>query len=453
MPKNKDKEEVIFSNAWLVSVDMGYGHDRAAYPLKDLAYKEIIIANNYKGIPKKDAQIWKESRKFYEFISRFRHVPVVGEWAFGLFDKWQAIPAFYPKRDLSKANFQTKQVYSLIRRKKWGKDLINFLSKDNGNRPLVTTFFVPAFMAEYFNYKGDIFCQICDADISRNWVPLEPQKSRIHYLAPNRRVVERLQLYGVKKEQIHLTGFPLPKENIGGPNLSLLKKDLGHRIYNLDPKKRYISQFRHTIEYHLGKDNFPNKSPRPFTLTFAVGGAGAQRELGAKILCSLSGFIKKEKIKVNLVAGTRNEVYLYFKDVIYKCGLEKLMDEWVDIIFDANKQKYFAKFNEVLRVSDILWTKPSELSFYTGLGLPIIMASSIGSQEDFNRLWLKNVGGGIVQNNPKYTNEWLFDWIDSGWLAKAAMAGFTEAPKLGAYKVEEVALKKTDHLTEPPLVI
>ena len=26
------------SKAWVVAVDMGYGHQRAAYPLKDIAY-------------------------------------------------------------------------------------------------------------------------------------------------------------------------------------------------------------------------------------------------------------------------------------------------------------------------------------------------------------------------------------------------------------------------------
>ncbi|MDD5043176.1 MAG: hypothetical protein PHD51_00705 [Patescibacteria group bacterium] len=447
------KEQKLFDDAWVVSVNMGYGHDRAAYPLKDFARGGIIIANNYKGIPKKDEKIWRESRKFYEFISRFRHVPIVGEYAFSLFDKWQSIPPFYPRRDLSAANFQTKQTYSLIRRKKWGEDLIKLLNRENGSRPLITTFFVVAFMAEYFNYGGDIYCQICDADISRNWAPLYPQKSRINYLAPNRRVVERLKLYGVKEEQIHLTGFPLPKENIGGPGLATLKEDIGYRIYNLDPQKRYVSQFRHTIKFHLGEDNFPQKSSHPLTVTFAVGGAGAQRELGAEILDSLKNDIKKERVKVNLVAGIRNEVFLYFKKAIASCGLEKCFGECVDIIFDVDKFKYFQKFNESLRSTDVLWTKPSELSFYTGLGLPIIMAPSVGSQEDFNRIWLKSVGGGITQNNPRYANEWLFDWIESGWLARAAMEGFTDAPKLGAYKVEETVLRKTDNLKEPPLAI
>ncbi len=31
--------------AWVVAVDMGYGHQRAAYPFRDIAYEGIITAN------------------------------------------------------------------------------------------------------------------------------------------------------------------------------------------------------------------------------------------------------------------------------------------------------------------------------------------------------------------------------------------------------------------------
>ena len=98
--------------AWVVAVDMGYGHQRAAYPLKHLAYKnEIITVNTYPGIPHQDRRIWKESRKFYEFISGFKKTPLVGKKIFQLYDKLQAIPHFYPRRDLSKSNIQLRQIY------------------------------------------------------------------------------------------------------------------------------------------------------------------------------------------------------------------------------------------------------------------------------------------------------------------------------------------------------
>ncbi|NQU83237.1 MAG: hypothetical protein HQ536_00850, partial [Parcubacteria group bacterium] len=178
--------------AWIVTVDMGYGHQRASFPLAHLAYKKIISANNYRGIPEKDLNTWRTSRRFYEFISRFKRVPIFGTIAFGIFDKVQGIPSFYPRRDLSKPSFQVKEVYRLIKKRAWGKDLIDYLNT-SPKRPLITTFFVPAFMAELHGYDGDIYCLITDADFSRNWIPLKPVESRIKYLAPNYRVVDRLK--------------------------------------------------------------------------------------------------------------------------------------------------------------------------------------------------------------------------------------------------------------------
>ena len=86
----------------------------------------------------------------------------------------------------------------------------------------------------------------------------------------------------------------------------------------------------------------------------------------------------------------------------------------------------------------MLWTKPSELVFYSALGMPIIMAPSLGSQEDYNRTWLKTIGAGISQNDPRYTHEWLFDWVNSGWLAEAAMAGFLDSRQFGVYNIIDV---------------
>ena len=113
----------------------------------------------------------------------------------------------------------------------------------------------------------------------------------------------------------------------------------------------------------------------------------------------------------------------------------------IKIIFATEKDVYFQEFNEALRITDILWTKPSELVFYSALGIPIIMAPSVGSQEVFNRTWLKTINAGISQNNQKYTHEWLYDWVQSGWLAEAAMAGFLDSRQFGVYNIMDVVFK------------
>jgi hypothetical protein len=94
-----------------------------------------------------------------------------------------------------------------------------------------------------------------------------------------------------------------------------------------------------------------------------------------------------------------------------------------------------------MRTTDIIWTKPSELSFYCALGIPIIMTPAIGSQEKFNRQWLREIQAGISQENPDYAHEWLFDWLNKGRLADAAWDGFLKARKLGTYNIKDIVTK------------
>lgn len=439
-------------NAWVVSVNMGYGHARAAHGLEDLAYNGIVTANDYPGIPDRDRELWRKSRDAYEFISRLQPIPIIGRIAFGVLDYLQRIPEFYPRRDLSKPTLQSRYVYHLIRKKNLGKHLIEKLGKNP--LPLVSTFFNVGFAAEEHGYPGDIYLVTTDADVSRAWVPLDPKRSRIKYFASNGRVVERLKLYGVRGENIFLTGFPLPKKLIGGPEASVAKKDLAARICNLDPNGIFTRKYKKILLEELGPALCTFKKKRLLTVSFMVGGAGAQRELGIKILKGLRYRILQGDIQINLEAGIRPEVGEYFEREVRKMRLGKMLGRRVHIHSYSNRQQYFRGFGETLRKTDILWTKPSEMSFYCGLGVPIIMAPTIGSQEDFNKLWLESaVNAGTSQLDPAYCGEWLFDWINSGGLAKFAWNGYIEAPTHGSYRIESVLTGEKMPLAELPLIV
>lgn len=420
--------------AWVIAADMGYGHQRTAYPLRGISFNgRVINANHYDEIPLKDKEFWQKSKSFYEFISRFRRIPFIGEKIYALFDSFQKIFGYYPKRDLSKSNFSGKIIFHFIK-KGWGKDLIEKLKKNP--LPFITTFFTPAFMAEEFNYPNEIYCVICDADISRAWVSLHPQKSNIKYLAPCSWARDRLKLYGVAPENITLTGYPLPKENIGGENLDILKKDLGYRILNLDPAGKYQKVYSPLIKGYLGE--LPKMPNHPLTIMFSIGGAGAQKEIGVEAVNSLVKKIEEKKLRIIISVGIKEKLRKYFENHIK--GLK--LDGWVHILSGKNMDDYFEKFNQALRTTDILWTKPSELSFYTGLGLPMIIAPPLGSQEDFNKKWILHIGSGFSQENPEYANEWLFDLLNTGDLAEMAMQGFVETEKLGTYNIEKIIANK-----------
>ncbi len=418
--------------AWVLAADMGYGHQRTAYPLRDMAFGgKVINANSYDGIPAKDKKIWSTSRYFYELVSRMKNVPILGTISFAIMDKSQKILTYYPKRDLSKPSFNTKTVFRSIR-KGWGQDLIERLKKNP--LPFVSTFFTSAFMAEEFGYPNQVYCIVCDADTNRAWVSLDPKKSKIKYFAPCSWVQNRLKLYGVKEENIILTGYPLPKENIG-ENLEVLKHDMRNRLINLDPDKKYRKLYAPLIKGELGK--LPEKSNHPLTIMFSIGGAGAQREIPLNAIKSLKDKIKNRKVRFIIAVGVREELRKYFAENI---GNLKL-DGWIHILSGLTVDDYFRTFNEALRETDVLWTKPSELSFYAGLGIPIIIAPTIGSQEDFNKRWLIHMGAGVSQDNPKYTNQWFYDSLNSGDLAELAMQGFVEIEKKGAYNIEKIVLE------------
>ncbi len=444
---NKKNQKVA-----LVAVDLGYGHQRAAWPLCFLdRWGKMTLANNYVGIPDKDKETWDKGRKSYEFISRAKHIPIVGDILFWAMDQVQKIQDFYPRRDLIKQSLQLKVNVGMIRRKKWGKHLIDMLDKEN--LPLLTTFFTIAYMAEEFGYRSGIYLVVCDADVSRAWAAPNSSTSKIKYLVPNKRVYERLQLYGVAKDKIYFTGFPLPKVNTGREDLKILRKDLAARLRNLDPNERYISKYRKTIQEHLKECHLPKCATHPLTITFAVGGAGAQREMGIGLVKSLRRNLQNHSLRINLIAGIHERVNNYFLEQIEKLGLKNRLNKSIFIGYESKRETYFEKFNQLMRTTDILMTKPSELSFYCALGIPIIITEPLGSQEKFNRKWLKNIGSGLDMENIKYINEWLYDWLNSGWLAEAAMQGYFEAPKYGTFNITKVISGELEKIEESDTIL
>ncbi|OPZ71510.1 MAG: hypothetical protein BWY82_01694 [Verrucomicrobia bacterium ADurb.Bin474] len=125
-------------------------------------------------------------------------------------------------------------------------------------------------------------------------------------------------------------------------------------------------------------------------------------------------------------------------DAIRKYGLESLVGKGIEVQCALDIPSYFATFNRMLKDTDILWTKPSELVFYAGLGIPLIMSAPLGAHEETNRNWIRNMGAGFVQENPRFAREWLREWITSGMLAEAAFDAYVKAPRHGTENIRRV---------------
>jgi hypothetical protein len=298
--------------------------------------------------------------------------------------------------------------------------------------PLVTSFYTPAIAADMAGYSR-IYCVICDAEVNRIWVAEDPRKSRIVYLAPSGRTVGRLKLYGVPDERIWLTGFPLPTELLGDRHLSVLRHDMGARLHRLDPSNRFWPLHRHEVEHFLGPASCRPPRDKTLNLTFGIGGAGAQTDIAYAMAKSLRAKIVKGDVRLTILAGIRPEVAAFVEALKKELALPM-----VGCVYGASLEEYFHLFAASMRTTDILWTKPSELSFYCGLGIPIIIAPPIGSQEIYNQAWLQEIQAGYPQQDPAYTEQWLNHLLEGGRLADAAWDGFLKARKYGTYKIEEI---------------
>ena len=69
--------EQEMQKAWVATVDMGLGHQRATYPLRYLAQGGIITVGGSVAADQAEKKLWDRMRSMYEFLSRVRTVPLM----------------------------------------------------------------------------------------------------------------------------------------------------------------------------------------------------------------------------------------------------------------------------------------------------------------------------------------------------------------------------------------
>jgi hypothetical protein len=424
----------------VVAVDMGYGHLRAARPIARALGVEITQVDRPPLVGPDELKVWNRVRAAYEWTSRASQLPFLGRpfrWAL---ESATDIPHLHPYRDLSAPTRGVATLDRLVRRD-LGKGLISRM-RETGE-PLVTTFYSPAIAADAAGLDN-VWCVVTDSDINRVWAPRDAARSRIRYLVPSPRAGRRLRSYGVPEQHIHFTGFPLPHELVGCRELPTLQRNLAARLVRLDPAGTFRRDYREELAHFLGPLPGEQEGHAP-TLTFAVGGAGAQAEMAQRFLPGMRGPIEQGRLRVVLVAGVRGAVEARFREAIQLAGLEGSVGRGLEILRADSLEEYFDRFDAALAHTDALWTKPSELSFYAALGLPLVFSPPVGVHERYNRRWVRESGAALVQRDPAAAWQWLSDWMEDGTLAGAAWSGFTRLPKHGLYRIlDEVAPGATE---------
>jgi hypothetical protein len=355
--------------------------------------------------------MWRKALKGYNWISKNQQLPVIGKPLFSILDSLLAIDPLNENRGRRKRSLPLSLVEYAV-----NSGACDDLSKCNGGEMVLTSFYTPAI---YFSKKKTdvkVYCQICDTDLSRVWVPRNLSKNII-YLATCTRAYKRLLSYGVAKANIHITGFPLPNELVGGVGQSIAIKNYNDRL----------ARFNNTLE--------KVSSNKPLRLFFAIGGAGAQIEIALQAARSLVFQIMSGEIEFVLIAPSqsnwRKSIDAFKSKFFRKCQFFRV--EYPDSLAD-----YFSTFSDIIATTDVLWTKPSELSFYSALGIPIIISPPIGAQERANREWLIETGAGIDQMNPKSAHIWFKNLVISGSLKRMAIRGWETGIRTGAYTSLEI---------------
>jgi hypothetical protein len=403
----------------VAAIDMGYGHLRPAAALARWLGTAVLRMDAPPLGSARDAAFWKRSRKLYEPLTRFSQVPGLGAPMRALVNTITAIPEPWPGRDRSGATQGTRW---LLRAAKEGvgEALAKHLLKTGA--PLLATFYAAPILAELHGAKH-LYCVVTDSDLNRIWAPPQGAKSGIVYFCPSDRARRRLVSYGVRPDNARLTGFPLPHELVGGRERSALKHNLARRLSRLNVQ----GSVREVAERELGALPTPDAPP---LVVFAVGGAGAQVPLAKALIRGMKPQLEREQFRLALVAGRRAEVATALRR-----ELETVRVRGVELLEESDVFRYFERFNELLARADVLYSKPSELTFFAALGLPFVAAPPVGVHEGWNLRSAQDRGAALPQHDPRFAGEWLLEWLDTGVLAGAALNGFLRLPQTGLYDI------------------
>lgn len=434
-PGRESREDPVNPRAPLVvAIDMGYGHLRAAWSVAHAAGTSVVECDRPPIAGAEEQASWRRARAFYESLSRGAGLPFVGPALRRVLDGVTGIRKMRTAADLRPSTAATRALLRMTDQG-LGRGLVAHLRATG--RPLVATFYSPAIVADAAGIDGVVLV-VTDTDVHRVWAPGEAGASRITYCVPAERAAERLRRYGVPHDRIVLTGFPLPQALLGGAGHDVALAHLSRRIARLDP----TGAFRRGAEAELIERGLDVAVPGGAPLVaLAVGGAGAQLGDALAVLDALLPAVRAGRLRLALVAGTRAGVADVFRAALARARLDPSAEGAAQILLEPDVPSYLAAFERLLPEVDVLWTKPSELTFYAALGIPLLLARPLGVHEKSNRRWVLERGAAFDARSGRAAAAVLEGGLADGTLASAAWNGFRRLPRDGTARVLEVAAR------------
>lgn len=404
---------------------MGYGHLRAARAIAERLGTRVRRADALELAGSDEVSEWRRLKSGYETLSRATDWPVVGAVASSALDRMTRMGGV--RRDPSLPDLTSRRLQSRIRAG-LGAELVRRL-RSSGER-LISTFYAPAIAAAEAGLDATV-CVVTDVDVHRIWAPVDASRTPLWYCVPAERTRSRLISYGVSPGRVVVTGFPLPPRLAGSLDPERLRRHLRRRQARLDPCGRSLPSSPGEVEPE------PREGPlEPPRITFTVGGAGAQRRQLGRFLRALLPEVACRRLRLSVSVGTHEELLPWLRRLADEARVAVHGDRF-QIVHRKSVDDYLVAFEELLAHSDALVTKPSEMSFYAALGLPLILTTPLGDHERANREWLLENGAAVTLGDDEDVLRRMQHWLESGTLAHVAWNAYQRLPRHGARRIAE----------------
>jgi len=197
-------------------------------------------------------------------------------------------------------------------------------------------------------------------------------------------------------------------------------------------------------------------------ILMTVGGAGAQGEFYATMIRSLMAKVKTNEVTLYINIGDHRSVWETLKQKVN--GLEDIatlhFDTWektqrfaaealdqdvkgVHVFYHPDIYAAVYSTNLLMRSSDILVTKPSELAFYP---IPKLFVKRVGGHEAWGAIHASEIGDGTLEcETPDLANQMMNGLLDSSiqltMMNECILKNHQNQVYHGAYRVVELASK------------
>ncbi len=204
---------------------------------------------------------------------------------------------------------------------------------------------------------------------------------------------------------------------------------------------------------------------KPIRFLFTIGGAGAQGEFFASIIKTLLPYVKQNKAYIYLNCGDYENVWNMLQNMIPEFAdgsvpVTKHFNDWNEELefankaidgFDTdagsgihafcNKDIFGAVYitNLLMRASDVLITKPSELAFYP---VPKLFIRRIGGHEMWGAIHSAELGDGTLEcETPEYACQMVKLLMEQPSLIEGMCNNIIAQKKIGTYDGAYKAVK------------